>query len=170
MGLKGEAGHPEVALKGEAGLCCFLLVSEGSHPLGPASVGAGGVPVPGGGGSARGPGLVQTGLVGASGPSSFSPLSSPRELFPKQVFPKFIATKSVLGRILSSSLVVEGVLRNGGELGDLEHSIVRERQELQVCSGEAGGASGGGAWQGNPVWPQFTNPTSCLFVCLKVRV
>ena len=32
VGLKEEAGHPEVDLKGEAGLCFLLLVNKRSYP------------------------------------------------------------------------------------------------------------------------------------------
>lgn len=67
------------------------------------------------------------------------------------------------------------MVRLGVGYRDLEHSIMWSPMELQVGCGEAGWVGlrwGGGKSSTGKSFraTQFTNPTSCLFVCLKVRV
>lgn len=60
------------------------------------------------------------GLVWTAGPglgSLFSPQSTSRNLFPKLGVSQVSCHQITLGRTFSLSLVVEGLLRNGVELG-----------------------------------------------------
>lgn len=68
--------------------------------------------------------------------------------------------------VTSSVLVVWEVLRTGVEWGELCRCPVGASREV----GQVGGVGGGG--QGKldrevPLATQFTNPTSCVFVCLS---